>query len=444
MRKCFPLILLYILLCKMAYNQVGSYASAYSGCLPLTVQFYDTSKGSPSCYYWNFANDSTSSLADPVVTFTGSGTYHVLHIVCLGNVRDSQYTEIKVYQSPVASITTNPTISCFEPRIVDFTASSTTPNGPVTYEWNFDTAGATSPLQNPTFVYYVGNYIPYVVVTDTLGCADTVYSHVFITTDDISANYSASVDSASCPPLAVDFTNLSTGDFLYSAWLFGDGDSSYTYNTSHTYYFPGDYTVSLIVYDTFGCVGLIFDLQIYIGGPTAQFSVTPDSGCAPLAVSITGSASPTLSINADLGDGTVLQDTIDVTHTYSIPGLYYPIYNLTDSFGCAVAYPIDTIVVSGICDTSTGLVNLPGVVRFRLFPDPVNDILNINYEGEESATGDMTLEIFNSLGQLMLTRKMMPEAAAQKIDVSKLPDGPYIILLKESPGIVAVSRFIKE
>jgi len=48
-------------------------------------------------------------------------------------------------------------------------------------------------------------------------------------------------------PLLVEFSNLSTGDYLSSTWDFGDGITSTLTNPSHTYVLTGVYTVSLTV-----------------------------------------------------------------------------------------------------------------------------------------------------------------------------------------------------
>ena len=48
-------------------------------------------------------------------------------------------------------------------------------------------------------------------------------------------------------PLAVSFTNSSTGAITSYAWSFGDGGTSTARDPSHTYTAPGQYTVSLKV-----------------------------------------------------------------------------------------------------------------------------------------------------------------------------------------------------
>jgi PKD repeat protein len=60
------------------------------------------------------------------------------------------------------------------------------------------------------------------------------------------AAFSASVTSG-VRPLAVDFTNESTGSIISRAWDLGDGYNSTAQDPSHTYYFVDDYTVTLTV-----------------------------------------------------------------------------------------------------------------------------------------------------------------------------------------------------
>jgi len=52
-------------------------ATPTSGNSPLTVQFSDTSTGSPTSWSWNFGDDSTSTEQNPSHTYTSVGTYTV-------------------------------------------------------------------------------------------------------------------------------------------------------------------------------------------------------------------------------------------------------------------------------------------------------------------------------------------------------------------------------
>jgi PKD repeat protein len=60
------------------------------------------------------------------------------------------------------------------------------------------------------------------------------------------ANFTANVTEGEAP-LAVRFTDQSTGNVTAWAWDFGDGNSSTEQNPTHTYMAPGIYTVTLTV-----------------------------------------------------------------------------------------------------------------------------------------------------------------------------------------------------
>jgi serine protease len=94
--------------------------------------------------------------------------------------------------------------------------------------------------------------------------------------------------TSGCAPLAVTFTDQSTGDITSWSWTFGDGGTSAAQNPSHTYTSAGKYTVSLTVTGPGGS-----DIETktnYItvsSSVTAAFVGSPTSGTAPLTVNFT-------------------------------------------------------------------------------------------------------------------------------------------------------------
>src|SRR5262249_54894884 len=67
----------------------------------------------------------------------------------------------------------------------------------------------------------------------------------------LQADFTAS-PAAGVAPLAVHFTNLSTGAYVRSFWTFGDGGSSTAQHPVYTYTTPGVYTVTLTVFEANG------------------------------------------------------------------------------------------------------------------------------------------------------------------------------------------------
>ena len=64
----------------------------------------------------------------------------------------------------------------------------------------------------------------------------------------LTADFTAT-PTRGAPPLTVQFTNTSAGDFTSSQWDFGDGATSTEANPTHTYTVPGTYAVTLTVGD---------------------------------------------------------------------------------------------------------------------------------------------------------------------------------------------------
>jgi PKD repeat protein len=144
---------------------------------------------------------------------------------------------------PVAGFSADPT-SGDAPLAVSFTDSST--NNPTSWSWDFGD-GSTSTTQNPSHTYTsAGTYTVKLTATNASG-ADTETRTGYITVSNPpgpTAGFSADPTSGDAP-LAVSFTDSSTGNPTSWSWDFGDGTTSPAQNPNHTYATPGTYTVSL-------------------------------------------------------------------------------------------------------------------------------------------------------------------------------------------------------
>lgn len=124
-------------------------------------------------------------------------------------------------------------------------------------------------------------------------------------------------------PLAVNFTDLSTGAVSGWVWAFGDTNGSLLQNPAHTYLSSGTFSVSLTVTGTGGSdTTTKVDYIVAIGATNSDFTGTPTSGTAPLDVSFTDTSTPGASAwNWDFGDGGS-SSAQNPTHTYAAPGNY--------------------------------------------------------------------------------------------------------------------------
>ena len=195
-----------------------------------------------------------------------------------------------------------------------------------------------------------GTYTVSLTATNVQGSdTKTVTDYVSVTappkpTADFSAN-----PTSGTAPLAVSFTDSSTGNPTNWSWDFGDGTGSAAQNPNHTYTLPGTYTVSLTATNAQGSDTKTVTDYVNVTlptSPTADFSATPTSGSTPLAVSFTDSSSgnPT-GWSWDFGDGST-STAQNPNHTYTSAGTYTVSLTASNLAGSDTKTRVDYITVT--------------------------------------------------------------------------------------------------
>lgn len=320
-------------------------ATPNTGCLPLNVAFRDSTSsflGIVNSWKWYFGNGDSSSVHHPNYTYTTQGSFQAKLIV---NDNHGCKATLNKTITPrnIEALFTSDTAVC-PGESVHFENTSLSSNQ---FEWYFGD-GTSSILHDPDHTYTSsGSYtVTLIAKNTTFGCSDTLVLPNFMNVDTPIANFFVNSNFSPCPPFPVQFYNTTNRQDLQWLWYFGDGDTSTERAPLHVYFFPGDYDVALVAWDSSGCRDSIIYLDyIRVRGPIGHFTASTDSGCTPLSITITGTTQSTVASVADLGDGTAFTDSINLSHTYISVGTFYPVYTLTDSVGCVVAYPVDTITV---------------------------------------------------------------------------------------------------
>jgi gliding motility-associated-like protein len=179
-----------------------------------------------------------------------------------------------------------------------------------------------------------GTFSVKLIVTDAAGCRDSITQNNIITTTDPIPNF-VSADTLTCPGANVAFSNTSTPVGMSAAWSFGDGNTSIVYSPTTTYAATGQYTVKLVVTDSYGCAdSLIRNLYIRVDEPNADFTVNDStSSCMPFEVRFTNTSTYYRSSLWSFGDGSTSSAT-DPVHYYSSPGAFIVRLLVTSPGGC--------------------------------------------------------------------------------------------------------------
>ncbi len=342
-----------------------------SGCVPLTVNFSDTSISTVdpiTTYIWTFGDGSpNSALQNPVHTYTATGIYSVTLIVQTANGCIDTFlcvNCIKVGTPPIANFGIVQDTVCYG-LPVQFNDSSSVP---VTgWYWDFGDGGSST-MQNPQYTYGdTGTYMVYLIAYNN-GCADTsAIQNVVILPPKAVFTYSLSCTNY----YTVTFHDTSIGaDSIF--WNFGDGtmDSSNNINPVHIYPSRGPFTVTLTAYNySTGCSNSV-TATFTIAEPIASFSVTNTTGCYPFTANFFSTSQDASTLFWNFGDPSTTADTSIITnpsYTYNNPATYSVTLTITDVNGCMDTL-IDTLQSLGplpyfFADTLTGC--RPFVVTFK-------------------------------------------------------------------------------
>ncbi len=327
--------------------------SPTSACVGSVTTFTDLSTAAASNtitnWNWNFGDGSPNSLLqNPVHTFTAMGTYTVTlavnSAVCSSTLTQNFLVNVK----PTAAFTVNPLSGC--PTLtVNFTNGS---SNATSFLWDFGTVPtSTSNATNPVF-NYTNSTASTITPTITLyaltgaGCSDTITQAINVFASPV-ASFTCN-NAPGCSPLAVTFTNTSTGGIINN-WDFGDGNTSIATSPAHTYtnttLFAITYTVQLVVTSPNGCTDTTTQLITTNPKPLFTFTMIPASGCSPLAVNFPAIAGA-VTTNWDFGDGNT-SIALNPTHTFTNTGLTNMTFTVTliaqNAFTCvdtAYGYPL--------------------------------------------------------------------------------------------------------
>jgi gliding motility-associated-like protein len=335
------------------------------GCLPLTVQFNNTS-GFTNQFFWDFGTLGSSTQSNPTLTFTQAGVYPIRLIAndslsCNGS--DTTIKYITVWEGPQASFTYS-NLSC--DNNVNFQNTSQASGSIINFfDWDFGD-GNTSAQNNPSHLYLnPGTYPVVFIVEDANGCRDTTTQNIVLNSLTAQGNY-----TATCGNNAVQF-NLITSGVNGQQWLFNDplnpGASSNLANPQFTFSGPGSYNSQLIIFFGPGnnCSDTLNLNVLIVEKPQAIIAYEQDSCSNNFSFSDLSNVlnDTIISRSWNTGDGFTTTDSA-FSHLFN-PGTYTIRLIIQTSLGCIDTSEI-TLTIKNypafLTSSDTGLC-LPGNLK---------------------------------------------------------------------------------
>ena len=312
----------------------------------LPVHFTNTTPGGVS-FQWDFGNGSLSNSPNDSTTYSLPASYTVTLTVV-----DSNGCTV-VGSAPGMINTTIPIVKFFGDTLSCLNAPIHFTNrckNSTRFFWYFGDGDSSTDV-NPVHTYtHYGRYTISLIAFDSLGCWDSMIKPSYVHIDSTHVDFTVNRKFSMCPPLVSIFTNQSNRPDLKYYWDFGDGYTDTAANPTHIYFHAGIFSVKLIGTSKAGCTDTIFYPNlIEVQGPSGTFSLTPNNGCIPLVVNFTGTISAnTKSMICDLGDGIILNDSLNFSHSYDSVRIYHPRFILSDHIGCLVPYVLDSIITHSV------------------------------------------------------------------------------------------------
>ncbi len=303
--------------------------------------------GNISGWNWNFGDSTTSALQNPIKTYFLPGIYNVtLTITNVWGCKDSSSYTV-VVNSPIITAGFSYSTGC-EGALTSFTDTSHVGYGSIV-QWNWDFGdGFTSTIQNPTHTYISsGDYIVRLIAISNFNNSDTIYQSVPVFPLPISSF----TFSTPCVGTSMNFMNnstISSGNIAGDTWIFGDGFSYNSYNTSRTFLDTGLISVTLVIHSDKGCLDTISQAIKINSIPEVHINSDMTNGCSPLLVNFSDSSIVTngtiTSWAWNFGDGNTSNSQHSSYHIYKDPGIYSVSLWVYSDNGCFNSMTVNNLV----------------------------------------------------------------------------------------------------
>ncbi|MEL7221211.1 MAG: PKD domain-containing protein, partial [Bacteroidota bacterium] len=437
-------------------------------CANEAVFFIDESTNGPFEWFWEFGDGATSTEQNPIYSYVQSGTYTVVLTACnefgCGTLIEDITIDIDadcILEN--MAINESQVITACEGTLYDSggadgnyldentgTTTIFSNGGPITLDFisfdmedNFDyliiidgdspedlLLGAFTGSELPPSITSTGDVVTIIEITDFIE-----------NRSGYQINYSCAGGEPEGRGILVDNDKMCDGkrsfsmdtDLAYDSWSwnFGDGTTSTEANPEHEYTSYGAYPISVTACLDGDCETM--ETMIYSNKLTPAIEA-PDAVAPGEEVHLHGLTEHATHWNWDFGNGQTSDEIAPVT-VYEELGwhdIYVHLVNMDVHETC------DAIHVHPIY-VDANLTSVAEVDRLAImvYPNPTTGQINI--KGLEQLSGDYTLRIMTTTGQVVKT-----QALNETISIAEFPAGMYLLEIVDGQEAVSRTRIVKE
>lgn len=447
--------------------------------------FSSTFPTATSSYVWTLSNGATYGSANPMVTFTQSGTYTMcLSITDAATMcTDSSCTTFTVTIG--GGVTCDASFSSTNQGMT-YSFAPNTPNASANYTWDFGD-GSTSTSVAPTHVYTAsGSYTVVCTVGVPSTCVDSSssvitiapiptsgiisgtitmsstyadYGVVFLVANDTSGTLSL-IDTATIDSFGMYyFSNVPFGTYLVKAALSPASTSYANYLPSYHATTSGGST-GVLLWSAASDVVLStaylnnIDINLVVGVNTGGPGFI--GGLVSQGANKTGDPVSDINIMILDANGDAVGYTYsDHTGAFQVSDLAYGTYTVYPEVQGRTTTPIDVVISATDMGTSdvrvvvnkttvetsilTGVGPVLNATSISIYPSPVKEVLNIDLGADVSGTVEFT--IHDITGKVLQTSSVNGQSKTQ-LNTTQLSEGLYILSIQNN-GNVSNFKFVK-
>jgi gliding motility-associated-like protein len=342
--------------------------SATSLCIFDTAHFLYTGTGTVTNYYWNFGNGTTSSIQNPNVVYTATGSMNVsLVTVTPDGCRDTIVKPLTVNPLPV--ITPSPNVT-----ICHFTTTQISASGGVSYTWSPGSTLSDSVISDPVAAP-ASSTTYHVTATDANGCINS--DSVVVTLFPIP-QINAGADTSIC---------LTGSNYHTSVQLDATGGISYVWSPATGLSNPNianpvaspsaNQTYILTGTDANGCIGIdsmtVFDLDPSLNLIVESTKSICDLDTTTLDVLRQGDSyyswSPPTGISDPSSNSPNFYPRATTTYIFTVQNYCYT----KSDTATIIVHPLPPVTTEGIdsvCIGDTAHLRAGGASVYHWRPDP--------------------------------------------------------------------------